>query len=527
MNFPQAHRFRLIPALALIAFIVLALIAPPRLGHADANPPADSSGFWYTIQPGDSWTVVAQRTGVSVAVLKKANPKAVHRFDWLWLGERLFVPGSAGLSGYWYQVKPNDTWTTVAQAVNVPVAKLWAANPGLQNAKRWLYIGQRMWVPAPPPDSAAEAITPAVTAPPTPATTAPGAKAGCPTALGDYPAAMTAFLEKPGNTPAGLKTWLTTCGVISSTAGSFSSAAITSVGKADLVVILHDPTADLPTGKDMLLIYHAPPKDGYVLARQAEGAGLIKVLQVGDLNADGKIDVIWTDTTCGAHTCFSTLFVDSWNGSVYLDNIASEPGMAQPDYTFKDVTPNGSGAEILVHGGLIGSVGAGPQRAWTETYVSAQGGPYELFKQTYDASNCIYHHILDANQVFDTWTSEGFDPAVAAYQAIVADTTLVACGSLADEVPTLQDFARFRTVVALVGGGRASEAPAVSAQITHADLHGAAQTFLDAYQSSGSVIGACQQTAAYANLTPGAWQFLADWGYANPTFTAEELCPLN
>lgn len=522
MNLPRAHHLRLISALVLTALVWMAFTALPRLSHAEGAPPSDASGFWYTIQRGDSWTVVAQRTGISVAELKKANPKAIHPSDWLWFGERLFVPGSTGLQGYWYQVKPDDTWNTVAKATGVSAGQLWAANPGLQNTKRWLYIGQRMWIPAPPPSGAAVTVTPV----PTAATPAPGVKAGCPATLAEYPAAITAYLKKPGHTSASLKTWLTSCGAITNTAGSFTSASIVSSNKTDLIIVLSDPTTDVVSGKGMLLIYHAPPKNGYVLVRQAEGEGLIKLLKVDDINADGKLDVIWTDTTCGAHTCFSILFVDSWDGSAYLDNIAGEPAMAQPDYTFKDVATEGSGAEILVHGGIIGSVGAGPQRAWTETYISAQGGPYELFKQAYDASNCLYHHVLDANRVFDTWTAEGFDPAVAAYQAIVADTTLVACGALTDEVQTLQDFARFRTVVALVGGGRAAEVPDVLAQITHAGLRGAAETFFSAYKSSGSVIGACQTTTTYATSNPNSWQFLADWGYANPTFTADDLCPL-
>lgn len=180
-----------------------------------------------------------------------------------------------------------------------------------------------------------------------------------------------------------------------------------------------------------------------------------------------------------------------------------------------------------MHGGVIGSVGAGPQRAWTETYASLKDAPYTLFKQVYDASKCLYHQILDANQAFDNWTKLGFEPAITAYKAASADKTAETCGAIPDELATLRDFARFRLLVAYVGGGEAAEAEKLAPQIAHAGLRGAADTFMKSYKATRSVLQACRDTTAYAKATPGAWQFLADWGYANPSFKAEDLCPLN
>ena len=57
------------------------------------------------------------------------------------------------------------------------------------------------------------------------------------------------------------------------------------------------------------------------------------------MNADGKPDLVYTDASCGAHTCFGTLFVDSWDGKAYVDSITDDPTMAEPEYTIKDTTP--------------------------------------------------------------------------------------------------------------------------------------------------------------------------------------------
>ena len=194
---------------------------------------------------------------------------------------------------------------------------------------------------------------------------------------------------------------------------------------------------------------------------------------------------MWTDTTCGAQACFSTLAVESWDGNGYQAWIAGDPTMAGAEYAFQEVLPDGSGEEILVHGGVIYSPDAGPQRAWTETYASLNGAPYTLVGQKYDKSACLYHAIQDADALLGSWATGGFDPAIAAYQAALNDPTLTACWTVKDEVPLLKDFARFRLVVSHVAGGQSGKAAAVAAQIEQPALKGAADAFLEELQGIG------------------------------------------
>ncbi len=165
-------------------------------------------------------------------------------------------------------------------------------------------------------------------------------------------------------------------------------------------------------------------------------------------------------------------------------------------------------------------------RAMTETYVSPLGATYRLLSQVYAPSTCLYHAILDANQAFAGWATAGFDRAIQAYQATLADKNLKACGTIQNELAALQDFARFRLVVATVAAGKASQAQPIKAQIVSPALLAAADAFLNSYRSSGSILQACRDVTTYATANPAAWQFMADWGYANPTFTAADLCPL-
>ena len=508
---------------------------------------------------------------------------------WLYLGDRVCVPGpqqSTGQGqGTWYTVKPGDTWNIIARATGIPVRTLLNANAGLVNPQLWLYVGQRVWIPAAttagtavtatatptaaaPAIAATEVITPTVvveavptemptatpmptataaptatavptdtpeptavpaTATPTPAAAAQATAAGtCPAKLDEYSAAVLAHLNTAGNTVESLKAWLVSCNALAANAEGLSEAALANPQSADLVLTMHDPANPPPAGRGQILVYHAGAQ-GYELAYEAKGAGTVALMKSGDLNGDKQADLVWTDTVCGAHTCFSTLHVSTWDGKAYQDWMEGEdPTIAAAEYKFADTLSDGTGQEITVHGGVISSAAAGPQRPWTETYISPNGGPYSLLTLEYDDSACLYHKLLDANSAFASWSVEGFEPAVEAYKGVIADQASIACGTaVKDELSTLRDFARFRLVVASVGAGQAVEAQKLVGQIKTPALAGAAKTFYDAYKASGSIIQACRDTTTYAKKTPTAWRFLADWGYANPTFTAVEFCPLD
>ena len=69
---------------------LLGLLILPAIVQADNKPP---EGYSYTVRQGDTWSNVSHRTGVSVAELKRLNPQAIHPKGWLWVGERLLIPG--------------------------------------------------------------------------------------------------------------------------------------------------------------------------------------------------------------------------------------------------------------------------------------------------------------------------------------------------------------------------------------------------------------------------------------------------
>lgn len=414
------------------------------------------------------------------------------------------IAAADGPGGYWYTVRPGDTWYALSRRTGIPVRELWAANPSHIHYRYWLYVGHRLWIPG---------------------------RIACPTALEDVAASVESFVNAAGATATSLQRWLNRCGFGTAVPAVVERYALRDVHEADWIVIVHEPGSDPLFTTGRLMVFHGTPDDGYVLVHDVTVEGMIGLLRVGDVNDDGRREIVWNSTTCGVHTCYSELHVDQWTGSVedalYRDWILGQPQMASAEYSFAE-TASGDGDSILAHGGLIGSVGAGPQRAWTETYTSFDGRPFELVAREYDPSPCLYHHILDANELYDQAApgSSGYGPAIDAYEAILADASLEACrfDDPVAELADLRDFARFRLVVAYTAEGRSGDAAAARAAISDPAIAGAADTFLTAYAGTSDVAQACQATQSYAEANPDAWQYLVDWGYANPSFSASQLC---
>jgi LysM repeat protein len=538
----------------------------------EVTPEASAeAGYWYDVKPGDDWYAVFEVTGVPVHDLKVANPEAAaDPFGWLYIGQRLWIPGAATPAAEVTEapamavagtptpssgleatpepltlVEPTAVATVTLTATSAPIATavpLVAATPEpltlveptaaatvtLTATPAPMATAVPLVAATPEPTATSAAVETA--AAPTSEATPPSAPAaaapeGCPAAASAYPEAIAAQLNGSAGDIKALKTWLESCGVITAESGGVAAFATSGAGKQDVAVVIRTTPAG-EEAKGQLLAYHSATA-GYTLSHKVDGAGEIKLLKAEDINADKKPDLVYVDASCGAHTCFSTLFVDSWDGSEFQDWIKDEPTMADAEYSFADNVPGGQGSEILAHGGVINSTGAGPQRSWTETYVSPEGGPYESYKKVYDASSCLYHQILDADDLFAQWTTIGFSPAITAYEKAVADKSAKACGEDPAELTKLADFARFRLMVSWVSRGQSAKAAEIRSSITYAPLVGAINTFVNTMQSSRSIVQACRDVTKYAEKNASAWDFLSDWGYANPTFTAADLCPFN
>lgn len=397
-----------------------------------------------------------------------------------------------------------------------------------------------------PAPTGTPAAAPSPTAPPPPPLppTPTAATPGCvppqgdpgplaPGPLADYPAKALAFLDR-GGTREQLDAQLYAAGVENQPIGVVE-ADFTADGKHDVVISLFDPASSMYPPAGLLGVYVCTGGRftlAYSLAAgQFEGGPKIWVAQ--DLNADGAADLLVSTTTCGAHTCFDTMQILVWNGATFENRLAG-PTDELPYPAAQVTDADGDGIFTLeVTGSGFGSVGAGPQRAITWIWgYDAASGRWVKTGEVAGPSNFRLHVLHDA----DAALSRGeLDVALVLYSRVTSDPTLEDWLDPAAEQATLGAYARYKTMVVYLLKGQLDLAQAVLTDLLAAfpgetsqhayavlagQVHGA---FL-----AGGADAACAAATAYAAdhgaqvLEPlGSIYF----GYANPDYTPEEMCP--
>lgn len=514
---------------------------------------AQESGYTYTVQPGDSWPLVAQRVGLTVQELQEANPDAGRPNGWLIVGERLFIPTAPGWEERFYIAQRGDGWKTVAERFGVSVQLLQAANPKLRRPGDELIVGERLLIPAllPTPTGAASQgasqptaaptgdrapltistatepatlFAPRISLPlPTPVTLPP-----CPHAPNDLGQTLTALWSIPNANRYGqLTDFLADCGAEL----KILTNADLNGDRVDDALLVYRPSragaGARAATQEKLVILRGGKAHSLSFATTANGA--IELLATQDINADDRTDVVWTDTACAANACFLTVQVHSWDGATWRDWTKGTISMASANVSL--TTPAGAGRgmpkEIRLTGGTYTGADAGPQRTRTAVWTSADGAPYALSKESLAPSDCLYHTLLDANRALVDHT---LADARRLYTQAVENKDLTACWKRDGELAELRSFALFRLALTLGYLDDPEGAAAVTRQLESeyaSQLYTSmARRWLQIYRNSGDPRAACQVVSIFAAITPAVADLLDDYGYANPTFTTEDVCPL-
>lgn len=592
---------------SLVSLSLVTLSATTARAQAEEEPTDQAeNGYTYTVQRGDNWHSVATRTGLTIAELREANPQAVRSSGWLITGEKLFIPASQPIATTTYTVQRGESWSVIAKKFGISIQLLKAANPRSIRYGDILRRNEILVIPLPadavtpegtavaageqaaPAVNGAPAITETVTAetvtttvsatgtvtttavteeatPEATATEEPTAtetatevptateeptatatiestptassaeapaedvaasSAQCPSVFADYPVAILMLLNEAGGLEA-LQSFLTACNATS--AAPVTLQDLTGDGLDDLVLIYQNPDPALVQPAMELLILQGSA-DGFAIGYQARAESEVNLLGTIDVNTDNQTDVAWIETTCGAETCFDTVQIYSWDGNAWQDWTATKITMANAEIRLEDQSEMAQGLEVVLSGGEYVDEAAGPQRSRTELWGSLDGAPYTLLDRSYAASNCLYFTVLDANAAFLAGGDDDFEQAEALYTKAATDSSLTACGQREDEVAELQSFSLYR--LALIGAyrGQPDVAADLIGSITSAypasiyDRVGG--VWLEVYQAGNDLAAACAAVTEYAGSTPEATAVLADYGYANPSFRAAEICPV-
>ncbi|MFN8508212.1 MAG: hypothetical protein U0547_11685 [Dehalococcoidia bacterium] len=303
-------------------------------------------------------------------------------------------------------------------------------------------------------------------------------------------------------------------------------------GSPDLVVAV--PIPDVPPGQAR--------SPGVIVVRRGSGAPLVAfpalggidlgpigrpLFTVADRTGDGRDDVSYLATMCGAHTCTSRLEIQAWDGTAWHDVGPGDGGIATLDRAA--LTGTGTASEFVVHGGTIQSVGAGPTRASTTTY-RWDGMHFAAATVTPDPAVYLVHAIADADALF---AKGRYQEAAAAYVAAAKRDDLADWWKetgRGDGRAGLRGYALFRAAIATAATGADATSAfdtAITASTEQAFIT-ATEAFRKGFKEGGSVHAGCAEATRYLSSpgVPAYLRALFDYGYGNPQPTPGELCPL-
>lgn len=289
-------------------------------------------------------------------------------------------------------------------------------------------------------------------------------------------------------------------------------------GACPYVVIIYERARDLfaPTYALGLNTAHTLDNFSLVLAE--------------DINRDGRTEIVLRSDYCGAHTCFTELEIGQWDGRRWL-----RVGKMSQSYTqFRVEDRDGDGIkEIIMHGGTIGSAGAGMQRRRTEVYAW-KDGYYRKIEDIpdYEPEN-IYYLMLDAN-----WALARKDLEKAlqlAMQVLSRPEARPGNGWGFDEWERVR-IVSYAAIEAMLVHAMRGEAEAIEPLLRHVEENydrlnnpyvEAARRLWEVYMNTRDPILACEEVERVVRENQSEASFLKWPGYATEILSVQNICPLD
>ncbi len=394
----------------------------------------------------------------------------------------------------------------------------------------------------PPPDTPTPSPTPL---PPTLTPTSIGEAArACPVPAGAPPLDLGATLPPPerlaaylnqGGDPQALAAALEAADM--TLEGGVALADVDGDGARDVAVALKTPGAAAETAPGRLLVflcdagtYRSALDRGAPAGAEGDfDAPILHAVQ--DLTGDGAAEILVGWGLCSASSCFQRLEVLAWRAGALVNVLRGQTeDLPFPAVRIEGPLPGGA-SQILVEGTGFGSVGAGPPRSVVRTFAwDHSGGAFVLAREEPGPSNYRIHVLHDADRAA---RAGDHATALALYDRVISDDGLDDWFSGAQGRQALAGYAGYRKVVSLAAlGDKAGAQAALDAlQAAHppgdpgAPYVGLAQAFWADYDLYGDLTSACAAARAYAAKHGDELLTPLYYGYGNPVYQLEDLCP--
>jgi hypothetical protein len=398
------------------------------------------------------------------------------------------------------------------------------------------------------------APTPTPTPVPSPTAVATPTVVAAPSQPGDfadYPAAIAGYLTAAGGSescltelfaawdmPTAVPDWAEESGSVDCAAGDLDGD-----GEDEYIVRIVNPVVtDIMPDADVLIFdrgaagYEVVFQSSTMLGPSPPWQPVI--LGIGDFNGDGKLEASFTADSCGAHTCWTSVYILAWDGQQYVDLTGDQISVPFPrDIRFVDTNSDGI-QELYVAAGQIGSIGAGPQRDSNLTYAW-DGTNYVLADTEIEPSEFLYFAVVDGDEAY---AAGDLETAMQLYNKAIDDGDLwdwkedFSGVSGRDELVPYAQFRLYLTqLVSLPPGDEAAvqdlidSIAALAGQFPDSLNAQAAAQFAAAYPdgqvSPQALAAGCAAFLTYVENNRPEFDDIWYYGYANPDLIPERLCP--
>ncbi|MGH2611204.1 MAG: hypothetical protein ACRDHF_19150, partial [Tepidiformaceae bacterium] len=248
---------------------------------------------------------------------------------------------------------------------------------------------------------------------------------------------------------------------------------------------------------------------------------------IAERTRDGGPELTYVSKGCTASTCQALVEIQSWDGTAWRN--IGPPDLGIENLETASFTGAGADSMLVLRGGHLTSLGAGPSRSRTVTYLF-DGTRYSAAKVEYDPPAYLYHAILDADALFE---SERWAEAIAAYRAAIVSPVLRDWKYETQGLngrAELNAYALFRIAVATAAAGEnpTSVLDEVIVGGTDELFQRLAVAFRQGYQQGGSPQQGCLAVTSYLATPPlpARLDEMFDYGTSNPRKTTLDICPL-
>jgi len=376
---------------------------------------------------------------------------------------------------------------------------------------------------------------------------APALPGGVP-AFADLPGVINTFLDAGGDTgtlTASMQGWgniVTYEGM--GTFGGIDLADLSGDGINEVIITAVNPEGPPP-------VTQQPPPGGLLIFTCFQGryvqahadwvpddraTGMPVVLDVTDLTGDSYPDVVAARTNCGAHTCYQSVngatFDGPGDGMAPLVPSGEFIDAPSPDISVSDNTGDGVD-DVLVQTGYIGSVGAGPQRTFLDTYAW-DGSKLARVGHVLTSGEAPIHVVNDADALF---AAGEYQAAIEQYIRVYTDETLerdIEMGGPATFYE-LETYARYRIMLAYAALGDTEQAQSFYEGIDVSYPENPpvgegwfaipARAFWQNFETSSDLSSACTAALDSMGISEAFDIPLNQWGYANTYYEIIDLCP--